>query len=170
MPNRGDLLLYKGKGFVSRMVKRVTKSPWSHVAWVISPTEVLESDWTFFGERGVHVNELEKYPKDRIAFVRPFLPEESIEAALEIARSKIGQRYDFSLIFTLFRKWLGSFMPWAGRVNRRNQRNGWICSELVATPLFLACGFRFVDDVPVEEIDPGDIMTATLDGRVKVRI
>lgn len=152
------------------MVKRVTRSPWSHVAWVVSPTEVLESEWALFGEKGVHVNELEKYPKDRICFVRPNLPEEQIEAALEIARSKVGQRYDWSLFFFLFRKWVRSFMPWGKTVKVRNEKHGWICSELVAGPLYQACGFRFVDDVPVAEIDPGDIAQGTVDGRVKVRL
>lgn len=168
MPSRGDIMLYKGKGFVSRMIKRVTQSPWSHVAWVISPTEVLESEWALFGEKGVHVNELEKYPKDRICFVRPVLLDFSIELALEIARTKIGQRYDWSLFFFLFRKWLVSFLPWSNPLSRRNQKHGWICSELVATPLYQACGFQFVDGVRVQEIDPGDIAQGVLDGRVKV--
>ncbi len=37
--NTGDLVLFSGKGFVSRMIKRFTRSKWSHVGMVINSVE-----------------------------------------------------------------------------------------------------------------------------------
>jgi uncharacterized protein YycO len=145
------------------MIRRVTKSEWTHAAWVISETEVLESDWN-----GVHVNEIEPYKKDRTVFLLPIVSGTDLEKALEIARSKLGQRYDWSLFLSFLGCWIGSFlMPWR-KFKVRNRKRGWICSELVATPLFQACGFRFTDDIPVEEVDPGDIAEAMITGRVRI--
>jgi len=163
MPKRGDILLVKGRGFVARMIRRVTKADWTHAAWVISETEVLESTFT-----GVHVNEIESYPKDRIIAVRPDVAESDLEKALELARTKLGQRYDFRLFLSLFRAWLWAFVvPWR-KAKVRNSKRAWICSELVATPLFQVCSFRFNDSVPVEEVDPGDIADAMITGRVRI--
>lgn len=167
MPKRGDILLYSGEGFVARMIKRVTNSRWSHTGWMISESEVLEADWTLGQEKGVHINELEKYEPDRRAFVRLDLPMAQIEVALALAREKIGQRYDFSLLSSLFGAYVVSLlMPWK-KVRIRNSSRAWICSELVATPLWQACGFRFDPNVPVEEIVPGDIEDAVVAGRAR---
>ena len=177
IPVRGDVLLYRGKGLVSRMVKRVTGSPYSHAAWVLSEHAVLESEWTLFGERGgVHVNELHKYDLRRCDFFRlQGVSREELEIVLQEALQHLNDRYDWSLFFALFKEWVkenACFWRWFQNPNKRklrlrNQRHGWICSELIATPLYRKLEWTFSDRTPYEATTPGDIAESQILGRVR---
>ena len=157
---RGDILLYKGKGFVSHMIRVVTKSKWSHAAWVLDGNQLLESDWELFGKKGVQIEDMKTYKKKRSAFVRVNVPEEAVESALNIAMSKLGQRYDFRLFFGLFWQWLKCICCLGFHKPVRDSRRGWICSELISIPLHAACKYQFRDDIPVKNTVPGDIWSA----------
>lgn len=41
----GDIILYKGNGFLSKAVKFFTKSEYSHVSMAISDTHLIEANW-----------------------------------------------------------------------------------------------------------------------------
>ena len=160
-PKGGDILLYRGKGFVSHMIKIVTKSCFSHAAWYLGDGNLLESDWSLFGKKGVQVNAIEKYKRDRVTFIRLNLPEGEVEKAVTLALLKEGQRYDFSLFFSLFRAWLLRILSLGKLGKLRDQSHGWICSELVARPLFETSGFSFGHG-PVEEVVPETIWQEAL--------
>ena len=162
---RGDIMLVRGKGFVSHMIRRITRSEWSHVAWVLSEQDLLESDYEVFGEKGVQIEPVATYANNKKSIIRLSLLEEYVEKAISIASSKIGHRYDASLFLSLFWRWVLSFVFFWKSSTLRNQRHGWICSELVATPLYESCYFRFRDDIPVENIVPEDIWGAVKSGK-----
>ena len=158
-------MLYRGRGLVPRMIRAVTGSRWTHAAWVLSATEILESDWELFGQRGVQVETLDDYARGRRMFVRVNLPREKVELALHDAMARVGARYDFRLFWSLFCQWVRRTLgrkpgPADGR------RRAWICSELVATPLYRASGFVFDLDTPLESVTPATIARALENGNV----
>lgn len=156
---RGDIVLYSGRGLLSCAIRRVTQSLWSHSAWVWDEMHLLESDWEFWGKRGVQIEHADVYPTKRTMILRANVPDEKIEEALRIARSKLTQRYDFALFFSI------GWMLVAGSGELRDARYGWICAELIAQPLWEAAEFRFRDDVPVDQIVPEDMAQSVILGR-----
>lgn len=164
---RGDILLYDGRGFVAYMIKRVTNSRWSHAAWILDEGHVLESDWELFGQKGVQVDLVSDYEPDRRVILRVKAPVECVQAAVSVAESKIGKKYDFKLFFWLFWRWLKCACAFWRKDPVRDSNRAWICSELIAEPLYQVCGFRFVDDVPVGNVVPEDLWRAVELGRAE---
>lgn len=164
---RGDIVLICGSGFVSHMVKVITKSEWSHAGWVISDEHGLESDWEIFGPKGVQTFKLADYEKIKHVYIRvKNVDSEKLEGALGLAFGKMGQRYDWSKFMGLFWSYLTG---WFRKEPVRNQGHGWICSELVATPLYQAAGYLFTDEsVDYRNVTPGDIYQAVELGKAEI--
>lgn len=167
MPQRGDILLYSGTGLISMAIRFTTGSPWSHCAWVLDGERILESDWELFGSHGVIISPISRYDKSKVRFVRPKIDPKRIEWALGFAMRQIGKRYDLKLLGGLLWSYLRGRVT-GTRALTSGRNRAWICSELVATPLWRASGFRFRDDIPVVDIVPGDVWDAVQLGRCEI--
>ena len=165
---KGDVLLYSGRGFLAHMIRVVTKSRWSHAAWVLAEGTLLESDWELFGAKGVQIEPVKTYPSKRRVLLRPNLPDAVLEQAVDLALKKAGQKYDWGLFLSLLWNWFLCACTFWRKKRGHNRKRAWICSELVATPLFQIAEFRFVDDVPVGNIVPEDLWRSVVNGRSKI--
>ncbi len=148
MMHRGDIFLYSGKGLIPWLIKKVTKSKWSHVGWIFQDRVELDAE-----SEGV---EIEPFFRDidRCAFIRLKVPQEQIEQCLQYAASKVGRKYDWKLFFGLFWRWL---LGWDRKTDVPDWGKGYICSELVAKPVFMFCGIHFNQEVDSQNIVPEDI-------------
>ena len=148
MFHRGDIILYSGRGLIQTAIKRIIKGPFSHAAWCWDELHFLESDFELFGSKGVQVEHADVYHPKRIAVIRPKMSDNDIEGAIDIAISKIGQSYDLRLFADI-----GLRVLFGGKIIR-NARFSWICSEIIAAPCYNISGFRFNDNIEVNEINP----------------
>ena len=74
--------------------------------------------------------------------------------SLAVATTHIGDKYDFPKILQLL--WL-MIIGMRRELDLKDIDSRFICSELVAEPLYRIAKFQFVDDVPYENIIPKDI-------------
>lgn len=157
-PKRGQIFAWKGDSYFAKLIRRFTDSEWTHVGWFLDEKTVLESDWSWTpSRRGVRytpASEYLQYP-DRIKIFDVPLPDDKIEEALKQAESMIGQPYDVTLIFSL------AWALWWGvkcSEDMRDDQRAFICSELIARPLFDVAGFRFLPECyDIEATTPSDI-------------
>jgi len=94
------------------------------------------------------------------------ITEEQLESAINIARSSVGSKYDWLLIWELFKLYVFNDRH---KVEASDNRSRWICSELIAKPLWLAAKFKFCD-VPVSNVVPGDIANSPFVDVVSVEV
>jgi hypothetical protein len=163
-------MLYSGRGFLSRMIRRITGSKWSHAAWVFDKDLLIESDWEFWGAKGIQFERMDRYPTHRCVFLRPKVEDAVLDQCVDFAQAKLQERYDWSLFFGIFRAWVSSMVFFWRKPKLRNQRHGWICSELIAIPLWKFGAFKFVDEASPEENVPNDIWRGVANGRAEIQI
>lgn len=152
-PRRGNVFVWSGDTVFSALVKAFTRSRWSHAGWFLSEDTVLEAS----PDGGVRVVDASKFllRPDRLAILAVPLPGDVVERALARAQGFEGRGYDYLLALwlawsvVLGRRCCGEVREW---------RRAFVCSELVAQPLFEVAGFRFVpNSADVDSTTPGDI-------------
>lgn len=147
-------MLRHSAGVVPHIIRALTHSYWDHAGWVASTQEVLESGW----RKGVAKAPLSKFALGDTRKCRVVRLEDveykDVLSAVELAETHIGKPYDFKLIFHLLLVYLGNYWK---EVKAHDWECGFVCSELIAKPLWEAARFKFRDDVPVGNITPGDI-------------
>ena len=153
---RGDILLIHSRfNLVGWLIRKITKSYWNHVAWAVSHDIVIESI-----SSGVQLSPITKYKYEDPKYVRVlrFYPDhitrEQIDMSLALATTHLGDKYDFPKVLQLL--WL-MLIGMRRELDLKDIDSRFICSELVAEPLFKVAKFQFVDDVPYENIIPKDI-------------
>lgn len=121
-PMIGDLLLVRGKGFVSEEIESVTKSPYSHVALFVSEDKLIEAQ----GLRRTGYQNPEVYRGQADVYRCLFLTPQERQNIVKNAEKHIGEHYDYPLILL---EWLqhkfGIVIPWYEFHTR-------ICSTLIA--------------------------------------
>jgi len=159
----GDILLYSGKGLVPWLIKRLTKSKWSHVVWVLDEETVLESE---YNTGGVVRSLLNKYingkniAEHRIKIMRiKYISPEKLNLALLEAMNKLGHRYDYLSIWNLAWKYILTYIGIKTRVSAA-KRNRDTCVELIALPLFHQANWKCFDFKSVHATTPGDFDTS----------
>lgn len=119
----GDVLLFEGRHRISRIIRQVTQSPWTHAALYIGRLHDIESEKTreqiasfshiaptqqlivesLLGQ-GTIVDGLEKYRDDHIRICRPVgLSREDAQKVINYSISRLGTRYSVRHIFDLAR-------------------------------------------------------------------
>jgi len=140
----GDVLLFKGEGWISKAIMWFSDSEWSHAAIYAGNGCIYEST-----ETGVELNSLKTRVNqcERILVRRyvEFLTDSEIEKLTQKATELVYESYDtwqlFGLgLYFLLRK-LGIRFSWLVP----NNRSKMICSELVYV-LYLAMGKKLYDD------------------------
>lgn len=151
----GDVLLMDGNTRGAALVRRVTRSAWSHVAMYVGPLEdgpdprcVVEAD-VAAGVRAVRLSELSGL---NIRVLRPKGLDETARRRLtEWVVSRIGHAYDLAHAWLLAMKLLR--LP----LNPRPSSKRFICSSLLAQA-FILVGHAIGGDLSY--VTPGDFETA----------
>lgn len=162
--HRGDIFLYAGTNIVSFLIKRITKSAFSHTGWIDKHHRVLEAVDAV--EEGVERTEF-PYPLDRITVIRLKIDKKKTHECLAFAEKQVGKRYDLKLFFGLLCRWT---FGWRRKKDIGDWSNGYICSELVAMPIMMNTGIIFVTDVHPGNTVPGDIWNWAVANPDKVEI
>jgi uncharacterized protein YycO len=133
------ILLYKGKSFVSKLIKWQTFGPYSHAAWWLRDGTVIEA----WHKGGVTHNDspatLHTPGTEIDVFSIPGIDDFAVEQFLI---SQVGRKYDFAPVLRGF----------IFRVKRDNP-DKWFCSELVHAACD-AAGTQLLHRVPDWKIPP----------------
>jgi Orthopoxvirus protein of unknown function (DUF830). len=152
----GDIVLYKGNGIVSKLVKFFTKSEYTHVSMLISSNHIIEANW---------------YKKSNI--VRFEYDENTIEvyrikggldytkqiAIIQHSYDFLNKKYDYKQIFWYIYEYF------FGKKNKNifNSNQRLICSELV-DKAYLSIGIDLVDFRKDGNVTPADIANGIKNG------
>lgn len=131
----GDVLLTGGNTRIAALVKRITKSTWSHVALYVGPLEdgpdprcIVEAD-VLAGVRAIRLSEVKDL---QMRVLRPaLLNEQQRRRITDWVVSRIGARYDLALALRLAAGFLGL------RLRPRGSAKRFICSTLLAQAFLL---------------------------------
>jgi hypothetical protein len=158
---RGDIILThtplkSAMDVIPWLIRKITNSHWNHVAWALGPALAVEAQGGV-GVRTISTAKLMSLGEDYYCIMRikpGYLTARRLEKALERAHESQGKIYDWWLIFQLF--WL--YLTGSRKCKEAGDwDNAWICSELIARPLWEAAEFVFTPRVPVGNIVPADI-------------
>ena len=143
----GDVLLTDGNTRMAALVKRITRSTWSHVSMYVGPLEegpdprcIVEADVS----AGVRAVPLTEFKGQRIRVLRPSgLGDAERRRLADWVVSRIGNQYDLAHAWMLARRFLRlplpSFFPSAQDATR------FICSSLLAQA-FVFVGYQIAPD------------------------
>jgi hypothetical protein len=149
---RGDVLLTEGNTRAAALVRRITRSTWSHVSMYVGPLEdgpdprcVVEADVA----AGVRAVRLSEFKGQRIRVLRPTgLGETERRRLADWVVSRIGNPYDLAHAWMLARRFLRlpqpSLSPSAPSAMAQSATR-FICSSLLAQA-FLLVGYPIAPD------------------------
>jgi len=123
----GDVILVPGHNWVSRTIKKLTHSKYSHAACYIGNNQIIES-----AAGGVQISPLSKYPK-WIALRHKYATRKQLKNAVAWMKLQEGSGYDY---FGLLGIGLGMLLHSKGNVWDSKKR--YWCSELVADGYLMA--------------------------------
>jgi Permuted papain-like amidase enzyme, YaeF/YiiX, C92 family len=137
--HRGDVLLSEGNTRVAALVKRITRSPWSHVSMYVGPLEdgpdppcVVEADIAK-GVRSIRLSELGAL---RVRVLRPSGLNDTDRCRLAAwVVSRIGSQYDLTHAWVLGRDLLRLPLSTRSRASPymiANSTTSFICCSLLA--------------------------------------
>lgn len=112
--NNPRILLFKGKGFVSKLIKWQTNGQYSHAALQRPDGRIIEA---WHKPAKVRLNKLKRW--DSVEAYEVNATPEQWAKALEWAEKQIGKKYDFGGVLRFVTRW------------RKQKDDKWFCSELV---------------------------------------
>ena len=139
-----DIFVSDGGSWVSWLVKKLTKSRWSHTGFIVNG-QIIDSDITGVAKRKYYLT------RDNSEIIRLKLTPIGRQLVLRKINTLLGSGYDYLLIFSLFYHLL------RGRRHHENIRDldGYFtCSEFVATCCQEVQSFG---PCPPDSITPQDI-------------
>lgn len=138
------ILLFRGRGIISAMIRWQTRSEYSHAAFFLPCGRIIES-WQ---GSGVRIKTLDDWHGVE-SFGVHGMTNEQWEQAISFAREQIGKKYDYRGVCRF--------------VSRRKvpADDRWFCSELVAKALEVA-GIKLFRNLDSTEISPGMIARSPL--------
>ena len=145
---RADLpyavLLFRGRGLISRLIRWQTRSCYSHAALRLPTGQIIEA-WP---GKGVHLTTLADYTGVDV-FTVPSAARHQWEWAISYARGQVGRGYDY---------W--GVLRFISRDNLPDSER-WFCSELVFAALHQA-GVHLLKRVPSWAVTPRDLSLSPL--------
>ena len=168
---RCDVLLYKGKGFLSRLIQWATKSPYNHVAIAIEPhiRLAIESNTCHqSGVRGLDLKNLDDKEVD-VFRVKQGIGFDG-DRMISFLISHLGVKFDFTGVI-----WLGVLKVFSFFTvfqmkphNKFQKSKDYFCSELCYAA-FMAGGLDIVPQVEDADVtSPGDIARSERLGKIAV--
>ena len=156
----GDVLLSEGNTRMAALVRRITRSSWSHVAMYVGPLEegpdprcIVEAHFA----AGVRAVPLSEFDGQRARVLRPVgLGEADRELIVNWVVRRIGNPYDLAHAWALA-KWLLRLTPSPSAMAEDAKR--FICSSLLAHA-FLLVGFPIAAS-QMRTLIPRDFETAS---------
>lgn len=133
-----QILLYKGRGLLSRMVRFQTRSEYSHAA-ILLDDKVVEATYV----KGVAAVSVEKFKcqVDVFEVATTIGQDQKIKSFLV---SQFGKFYDLTMCVRFFTR----------RQATRKTKGRWFCSELVFAA-FQAAGIELFKHIEPWEVSPG---------------
>lgn len=131
------ILLFRGRGIISSLIRWQTRGIYSHAAILMRDGRIVES-WQ--GD-GVRVKTLKDW-EGIDCFEVPELTSEDWDRAIKFCLDKVGEGYDYSGVLRFVSR----------RKTGANQ--SWFCSELVYAALHYA-GANLFRDIQPDEVSPG---------------
>ena len=149
-PQLGDYGVVKTKGFFGKLIRLGTLSRWNHCFIYIGNDLIVEANPT-----GVAVSPVSKY--QLIAWNQhEVLSYEERETIASHAKWLVGRPYSFFTIAGMVLRILGFKLLANTRILRvLSQKDGYICSELVAEA-YKQAGVELINK-PVDQVNPGDL-------------
>jgi len=148
MLRHGDVLLTEGNSRMATVVRRLTRSSWSHVSMYVGPLEdgpdpccIVEADVA----AGVRAVPLSAFQGQRVRVLRPTVLDDTERRRLvDWVVRRIGAEYDRAHAWALARRLLG--LPLASRSSKApstmaHGATRFICSSLVAQA-FVLVGYQ----------------------------
>jgi hypothetical protein len=89
-----DLVLVRGTGPVADIIKRVTNSPYSHVAMLVKPNELIEAQ----GFRNTGYQGLDFYQGCSDIYTLDMLTEDQRARIVAHMMQEVGGKYDYKLL------------------------------------------------------------------------
>lgn len=149
MIKKFDILLYKGKSPIAKLIQHVTNSPYSHVAIVLDEYHCLETDWKY----PVKIRHL-KYKKNQYEIMRyEELSEEEKEYMGKFINIYLNTQYDFKQVIS---HWLN--LSFNFTISNSNSR--FICSEL-ADRMYKYAGIDLLPKFMNGSVTPADLSRST---------
>lgn len=140
-----DLIFYKGDGFISKIIKKVTKSPYSHVALVLDNYHILEADW----KRPLSIRHISYRSQEYDIYRVKGLTEEQKEKLRRYINETISAGYDLKLVLSHLFKYF-----FKGKL--LNSPSRYDCSEWI-TLAFLYAGIELLPSKQPFEVTPADL-------------
>jgi uncharacterized protein YycO len=152
-----DIILVRGTGPISKTIRYVTHSPYSHAAIYVGGG-VVEADWY-----GVQFSNIDYKYKDKAFDVfrlrKSYYTER--KKIVDYAMSQMGKKYDYLGLYGILRSYIKHKDD-----NPYDSKDHYWCSELVADA-YLKGGYHLSKDKETHLISPGDIGLCGLLYRVK---
>lgn len=135
------ILLFEGRGFISKLIKFQTRSKWTHAAILMPDGQIVES-WQ---GAGVRVKRLKSYVGVTALGV-PRASQQEWEMVIDYALDKVGAKYDYRSVAQFVTR----------RKESRSSKDKWFCSELVFAS-FQHAGINLLKRVEAANVSPGDL-------------
>lgn len=151
----GDMIFYKSNTLMGKIIGRLTKSEYSHVAMYVGDNKIVEADRFIKSRITDFVVEDKKLVK--IMRYKHQLTNEQRTEILVNLDNVVGLTYDYLTIFYLFLKLAFS----VDTTNTVNDLNKFICSELVDY-VYYTVGVDLVPDVETHSVTPADLVKSPM--------
>lgn len=131
------LLLFKGRGFISRLIRWQTRSKYSHAALLLSDGRTIIEAWQGAGVRVKEITDWTDVDLFEIEGLTPLVE----TRAYSFACDQVGKKYDYWGVIRF--------------VSRRHMpaNEKWFCSELAFAALEIA-GLRLLERIDASEVSP----------------
>lgn len=145
----GDVILVPGHNWISRIIKKVTHSDYSHAACYIGNNRMIES-----ARGGVQISPMDKYP-NWIAIRHKYASPKELEQSVAWMKSKVGAGYDYLGLMGI-----GLSMLFQKKGNVWDNKKRYWCSELVADGYFMG-NINIDVSIKTWKVSPQDFYTMT---------
>ena len=153
---KGNIILIRSYDFTGHQIRRVTGGTYNHVGLFVTDNIIIESN----PGKGVILTPFDVYKKqealnkcDYAIYKFIHLGPVEIESVITFLLDKVGSKYDFLQLLSLFIFFIFNITR---RIEPIDIRNAFICSELLAEAVE-SIGVRFVSHIDSDNITPTDI-------------
>lgn len=131
------VLLFRGRGAISTLIRWQTRGEYSHAALLLPDGQIVEA-WQGRGVRVKRLSDWEGIDKFTVLGMRA----EQWDKAIKVALAEVGKGYDYWAIIRFISR------------GRMPENDSWFCSELVFSALAQA-GVKLFDRIEPSAVSPG---------------
>lgn len=145
MEGKAKILLFRGRGLISTLIRWQTRGRYAHAAILFPDGETIIEAWPGPGVRQKKMTDWDGVT----VFDVPSHPKEQIDQAVDFARTQLGKKYAYLDIVRFITRTKG------------NEQNSWFCSELVFAA-FQKAGIDLLARIPAWEVSPQGLSISPL--------